>query len=653
MLQGVLPDPGSEFPFVANSVAKDGTFAVLCWIAVADIRRHMWAVYVVIGAHVLLISGLLISLLFGNTESISGSFAAPFGIELPAAMTVLWIWLALAVAVTAFLAWMARRATKARYELLYLAPHQHRTLMALAEVLVIGPDERLTAEQVAANVDRYLASFPAAGEGKGEASPSPASALYPILRLRLPYPVMSSENAARVHRALLHRRRRRSPPARTSCAGPSRRCFTPPSSSPSSATTPTPAPPRRPATFPSPSGPRGGPATALATRPFPPLSVARRRRRSTPTGSTADVAIVGCGAAGALLAYRLAGARPRGAACSSAATTSTRAEFTDDESDQFAALYRDGGMQMSTDASLPRPAGQLRRRDDGRQQRRLLRAARAASSSAGTIRTVSTPVLGTAELADAFTRLRRARADRPDDLGRDHPGQPGAMKFRDGDRSALGLRRGPGKFDVVEANIADCLGCGYCNIGCPFGRKLSALDYMLPEAAAAVRRRACGSTAECRVERVVRANGTAASASIAMLDDGRRLRVGGRTPWSSPPGALASSMLLQRCEPAAGRTPAAACPSIIGAPMTADVRREARLLRRPADLALPASRRRRRLGAGDLVQPGRRAGAVHAGLVLRPLRATCARYDRMACTGVGRRHQARAAGVRVDRRRAR
>ena len=97
-----MPDPGSEFPFVANSVAKDGTFAVLCWIAVADIRRHMWAVYVVIGAHVLLISGLLISLLFGNTESISGSFAAPFGIELPAAMTVLWIWLALAVAVTAF-----------------------------------------------------------------------------------------------------------------------------------------------------------------------------------------------------------------------------------------------------------------------------------------------------------------------------------------------------------------------------------------------------------------------------------------------------------------------------------------------------------------------------------------------------------------------
>ena len=28
--------------------------------------------------------------------------------------------------------------------------------------------------------------------------------------------------------------------------------------------------------------------------------------------------------------------------------------------------------------------------------------------------------------------------------------------------------------------MSDCLGSGYCNIGCPLGRKLSALDYTLP-----------------------------------------------------------------------------------------------------------------------------------------------------------------------------
>ena len=83
LLQGTLADPKAEFPFVANSVAKDGTFAVLCVVAAADVRRHAWAVQVVIGAHVLLIASLVISLLVGNTSDVSGSFQAPFGWELP------------------------------------------------------------------------------------------------------------------------------------------------------------------------------------------------------------------------------------------------------------------------------------------------------------------------------------------------------------------------------------------------------------------------------------------------------------------------------------------------------------------------------------------------------------------------------------------
>jgi choline dehydrogenase-like flavoprotein len=39
----------------------------------------------------------------------------------------------------------------------------------------------------------------------------------------------------------------------------------------------------------------------------------------------------------------------------------------------------------------------------------------------------------------------------------------------------------PHNFNVVDANIADCLGCGYCNIGCAYGRKLSMLDEVLPK----------------------------------------------------------------------------------------------------------------------------------------------------------------------------
>lgn len=47
--------------------------------------------------------------------------------------------------------------------------------------------------------------------------------------------------------------------------------------------------------------------------------------------------------------------------------------------------------------------------------------------------------------------------------------------------NALGLKPGD-QYDVVRANIVDCLGCGYCNIGCKFGRKLSMLDEVLPKA---------------------------------------------------------------------------------------------------------------------------------------------------------------------------
>src|SRR3954453_1896639 len=33
----------------------------------------------------------------------------------------------------------------------------------------------------------------------------------------------------------------------------------------------------------------------------------------------------------------------------------------------------------------------------------------------------------------------------------------------------------------LDANIRDCLGSGYCNIGCKWGRKLSMLDTVLPD----------------------------------------------------------------------------------------------------------------------------------------------------------------------------
>ena len=38
----------AEFPFVANSFAKDGLFAVLCFIAAGNVRQNGWATQLVV-----------------------------------------------------------------------------------------------------------------------------------------------------------------------------------------------------------------------------------------------------------------------------------------------------------------------------------------------------------------------------------------------------------------------------------------------------------------------------------------------------------------------------------------------------------------------------------------------------------------------------
>ena len=53
----------------------------------------------------------------------------------------------------------------ASYERKYLPSIAFKALTALAEVMVTSPDERISPEKVAENVDSYMASFTAGGAG--------------------------------------------------------------------------------------------------------------------------------------------------------------------------------------------------------------------------------------------------------------------------------------------------------------------------------------------------------------------------------------------------------------------------------------------------------------------------------------------------------
>jgi choline dehydrogenase-like flavoprotein len=123
---------------------------------------------------------------------------------------------------------------------------------------------------------------------------------------------------------------------------------------------------------------------------------------------------------------------------------------------------------------------------------------------------------------------------------------------------------------VVDANIKDCLGSGYCNIGCAYGKKLSALDNVLPRA----QRDFPGAVrifSECLAERI-HTRGGRATEVVCRLSDGRRLRVAANTVVVSG-GALASSLLLQRSG-LGGRRAGKGLSFNVGAPLTADFEEE-------------------------------------------------------------------------------
>ena len=86
----------------------------------------------------------------------------------------------------------------------------------------------------------------------------------------------------------------------------------------------------------------------------------------------------------------------------------------------------------------------------------------------------------------------------------------------------LGLDRQPNQFDVVEANIVDCLGCGYCNFGCAYGKKLSMLDTALPWAQKRDGPDAVRVFSECDARRLLR-DGRRATGVECRLSDGRKL----------------------------------------------------------------------------------------------------------------------------------
>jgi choline dehydrogenase-like flavoprotein len=542
-----------EFPFVANSFAKDGLFAVLCFIAAGNVRQQGWATLLVIGGHLAIVAMLLLMLATGNDGSVAGTFGAPFGTGLSPTLQLL-IWLAAALGVAVTLAVLYHSAAKARFGLRYLWPHQHTAAMALAEVLVIGPEEALTPEQVAAGIDDFLYSLDASNKGQARLAFT-ALAIYPLLRGRPPFALMDPDRRlAFIERCFISDVVERRLPTKLRklsqgiLGGAQQMVFIGYYADPRSFGSTGYVPFSKRKRYPKAIKKVGELATLAVSEP----------NEVDAEQITADVAIVGSGAAGSVLAYRLAEQGREVVLLEGGRYVNPR-DFSEDERVQFKNLLRDGGLQMSTDLRFQVLQGKCVGGST------VVNNAVCYDIPARTLERWNDPDgldagLDAKRFEKSFERLRKWLPVYSQEGSKRL--EAGGTKMAEG-IEALGL---DGEGGVVDANIKDCLGSGYCNIGCAYGKKLSALDNILPRA----QRDFPGAVrifSDCMAERI-ETRGGRANAVRCRLSDGRELRVAANTVVVSA-GALASSLLLQRSGLGGSRAGTGLCFNV-GCPLTAD-----------------------------------------------------------------------------------
>jgi choline dehydrogenase-like flavoprotein len=510
--------PAASRGFAINSAAKDALFLVIALLAVANLPRFARLVWLLVIGHVAIVVQLAVLIAFGRTATtfpplIDESWRLP-------------VWLVAASAVTAVLWWLLASARRARLDLAYLSPVEYETLAALAEVTLEEP--RVESEEIARRVDRYWAGLRARDKGRIKVTLW-ILCLSPLLYLRPPLPLMTRDaRLAFVERRLLANLRSQRllyllrMALRAAVRFAVQMVYLGYYSDPRS------YPPTRFTRF------SARPRTAqldLSRPPGPVLKTTSPQRDEL----EADVVIVGTGAAGGVLAYCLV-QRGLNVVMLERGPHLPSSEFTEDEAEMYGKLYSDGAMQLSRDFAFQvlqgmcvggstvvnngvcfdLPAAELARWN-------------------GPEHLAGLPAL---ELKQSFAAVRDLVRVREQSEAKANAGGPKLVEGVE----ALKLA---GPVGVVEANLEDCLGCGYCNIGCAYGRKLSMLDGLLPRAQ--VEARQCGGclkvVPECEVTQILhdrrRARGVRARTT-----GGRTLTVHAERVVVAA-GALHSSRLLQ------------------------------------------------------------------------------------------------------------
>jgi choline dehydrogenase-like flavoprotein len=530
---GVIGD--AEFPFVANSTAKDGLFAAIALIGSGDPRRHTWAALVIVIGHAIIVACLALMLVLGNADPIVGTLQGP----LPSPTVLLLGWMAAASGVAVTFWWLRRAALRARHGLRYLGPGEFLTLAALSEALIDG-ELAVPPLEVARNTDAYLADFEAQGKWRIRLALI-ALSFVPLLTLRPPFPELSCEARRKfLERGFVKSVRRRRLPAPLRVAQQSMlraaaqmayigyyrdersyaECgYRPAAERPELA--------RRLATHP----PRRQPLRCLLPGNVEDGFVA------------ADVVVIGSGAGGATVAAGLV-AKDREVLFVERGAHVDPTSFSPDEATQLARLYRDGALTLSRDFRFQVLQGMCVGGTTVVNNAvcfdipdSVLARWNGAEHDAG---------IDEQRLRESFARVRADLPVTTQEIG--DRANPGSVPFLRG-LSKLGLDRPPYKSGPIDANIDGCLGCGNCNTGCVYGRKLSMLDRTLPRLQSqhgADTVRILAETQALEIRHEAGRNGHRRATTVrCRMSDGRKVDIRANTVVVAA-GALASSVILRR-----------------------------------------------------------------------------------------------------------
>ena len=552
----------------AHLAAGAAAVAGLCWYVAAEIRDRLPLVGALLPAlAVFALADLALDLPYAT-------FDAPIdvlGMD-PSEGALLLVAPAVALALAVALVVLRRVALRHRLRPEFLGPTQYRALMSLSDVIVQGPDEVVPPPEIAANVDRAFSRI-RASRRRFHKFGLLAMQLHPALYLKAPFSELDEESRMehldRHFYAAVRGKRFPPEPLRRFVQVMLRMAnqltyvgyYNDPRSHASVGYEPFPQRQRY--------------ATLQAAGKIPvpgehPLAV-------TEPGAVeedeveADVCVIGSGAAGAILAYRLAEAGKSVVVLERGRYVEPQT-FDSNEVEMIGKLYADGVFQQSEDfrftvlqgscvggstvvnnaVSIPLPQPVLERwnRQFG------------AGIAPETFQASTTAVQEWLDI--------RSQEEGP--ANPDIRLNPSAGKFLEGVEAQAGRPGFDLDVSVVNANIEGCLGCGYCNIGCRYGKKLSMLDRVLPAAQADFGADAVRIFSDCEVQRIATVGDgdhQQATRAEARLADGRKLRIRA-DKFVLAAGAVASPFLLLRSGIGKGLPIGKHASFNMGAPLTAE-----------------------------------------------------------------------------------